>query len=394
MKILFFQWNAFMQKGIERALSKLNVQYDTFYHIFKDWDNEDGFVEMFATKIKAGGYDKVFSVNFAPLIAEACHICGISYISWVYDCPLHIRRIETIGLPNNKVFFFDRLQVEKYSAMRMDTVFHMPLAVDTELFLSATRANSNPPDNALSSYACDVSLLGQLYKSEFSYLCGPLDEYSRGYLEGLVKTQTQLSGGYILNEMITTGLMNMLNEQYRVASKGTFEVQPAELEYTLACEATGRERFMALALLQSRCDVRLYSKDNNEALNKVKHMGYVDYYDVMPKVFAGSRINLNISLKAIPSGIPLRILDIMGSGGFVISNCQPELLEYFEPDYDIVIYNDMKDLVEKVQYYLANEEARLAVARRGFDKVKEMFTFEDRLKKMLGMTSQSSVTDV
>ncbi len=409
MKILFFQWNAFMQRGIEKALNKLGVQYDTFFYIFKDWDKEDGFVDMFATKIKSGGYDAVFSVNFAPLIAEACDICGVEYISWVYDCPLHIRRTDTIGLPNNKVFFFDRSQVEKYSSMGMNTVYHMPLAVDTEIFLGAAGVLSGDLGAAGTSgtslassiqlptqspYACDVSLVGQLYKSEFDYLCSPLDEYSRGYLEGLVKTQMQLSGGYILNEMITAPLMDMLNEQYNKASKGTFQVQPAELEYTLACEATGRERFMALALLQNRCDVKLYSKDNNETLNKVKHMGYVDYYSVMPKVFAGSRINLNISLKAIASGIPLRVLDIMGSGGFVMSNLQPELLEHFEPGYDIVIYEDIKDLVEKVQYYLANEEARLAVARRGLDKVKELFTFEDRLKKMLGMTSQSSATDV
>ena len=33
-KILFFQWNAFMQKGIERAFTDLGMEYDTFYYIF------------------------------------------------------------------------------------------------------------------------------------------------------------------------------------------------------------------------------------------------------------------------------------------------------------------------------------------------------------------------
>ena len=33
-KILFFQWNAFMQKGIERAFTYLGMEYDTFYYIF------------------------------------------------------------------------------------------------------------------------------------------------------------------------------------------------------------------------------------------------------------------------------------------------------------------------------------------------------------------------
>lgn len=44
-KILFFQWNAFMQKGIERAFIYLGMEYDTFYYIFKDWDKDDDFKE-------------------------------------------------------------------------------------------------------------------------------------------------------------------------------------------------------------------------------------------------------------------------------------------------------------------------------------------------------------
>lgn len=44
-KILFFQWNAFMQKGIERAFTYLGMEYDTFYYIFKDWDKDDDFKE-------------------------------------------------------------------------------------------------------------------------------------------------------------------------------------------------------------------------------------------------------------------------------------------------------------------------------------------------------------
>lgn len=45
-----FQWNAFMQKGIERAFTYLGMEYDTFYYIFKDWDKDDDFKE----KLKKG----------------------------------------------------------------------------------------------------------------------------------------------------------------------------------------------------------------------------------------------------------------------------------------------------------------------------------------------------
>lgn len=34
-KILFYQWNAFMQRGIENALKALHIDYDTYYDIPK-----------------------------------------------------------------------------------------------------------------------------------------------------------------------------------------------------------------------------------------------------------------------------------------------------------------------------------------------------------------------
>lgn len=31
MKLLFFQWHSFMNKGIERGLKELEIPYDTFF---------------------------------------------------------------------------------------------------------------------------------------------------------------------------------------------------------------------------------------------------------------------------------------------------------------------------------------------------------------------------
>ena len=43
-------------------------------------------------------------------------------------------------------------------------------------------------------YCCDVSLLGQLYKSEYKELCKGLGQYNCGYLEGIIGAQSHLTG--------------------------------------------------------------------------------------------------------------------------------------------------------------------------------------------------------
>ena len=37
-RILYFQWHSFMNAGMERALQKLEIAYDTFFYTFTDWE--------------------------------------------------------------------------------------------------------------------------------------------------------------------------------------------------------------------------------------------------------------------------------------------------------------------------------------------------------------------
>ena len=110
--------------------------------------------------------------------------------------------------------------------------------------------------------------------------------------------------------------------------------------------------------------------------------GYADYYTQMPQIFYGSKINLNISLKTIRTGIPLRVIDIMGCDGFVITNYQEEIAEYFKIDEECVVYDNLEDLYEKTRYYLEHDSVREKIADAGYQRVNRDFTFEDRLQRM------------
>ena len=79
----------------------------------------------------------------------------------------------------------------------------------------------------------------------------------------------------------------------------------------------------------------------------------------MPLIFHYSKINLNITSKSIRSGLPLRIFDILGCGGFLLTNYQPELSNYFTPGYDLVCYSSEDELLEKTEYYLSHEKERI-----------------------------------
>ncbi len=136
--------------------------------------------------------------------------------------------------------------------------------------------------------------------------------------------------------------------------------------------------------IDAKFDFKIFTGSDTENLPELApyNYGMVDYQTQMPLVFAGSKINLNISLRSIHSGIPLRVLDIMACGGFVLSNWQPEISEYFEEGAEIVTFDSLEDCLDKIEYYLIHEEERRQIAANGQRKVQERFSYQIGLEKL------------
>ena len=94
-------------------------------------------------------------------------------------------------------------------------------------------------------------------------------------------------------------------------------------------------------------------------------------------------VNLNISLKTIRSGIPLRCIDVLACGGFLISNYQEELAEYFRLGEELITYGDLEELVYLTDFYLKDEARRKQIARCGQERIRQDFTYEKALKRII-----------
>lgn len=376
MRILFWQWHSFMGRGVEKAFQELKIAYDTFFYQLSDWENDVKFQQRLEEQIREHLYDAVFSINYTPLISEVCENCGILYFSWVYDSPMHIRNEAPMKKKCNRIYWFDRGQVKEYQKRGIE-MHYLPLAADSSVFETAFL------NSQTHVYDSEVAMVGQLYQTEYSYYSAPLDEYLKGYLEGVISSQLRIYGAYFLEDLLTEEIMKSLNRVYQKASNGKVSVEKREMEFLLASEITRRERYLVLSLLSKHFQVKLYSSQRDENLHSVIAMGYIDYYTQMPLVFANSKINLNISLKTIRTGIPLRVLDVLSCGGFLISNYQEELGEYFRIGEELIVYQDLEELAYLTEYYLKHENERKNIAEKGRERIKSDFRFEDRVQEML-----------
>ena len=143
------------------------------------------------------------------------------------------------------------------------------------------------------------------------------------------------------------------------------------------------ERIRTLNLLAAYFNVTLYTRSDTSSLKNVQIKDGVQTLTEMPFVFADSKINLNITMRPIQTGLSLRVYDIMGCVGFLMTNFQSELTEYFTIGQDLEAYGSLEELVDKCTYYLSHEEERLAIAHNGYEKVRQFHTYDQRIAAMV-----------
>lgn len=368
---------AFVEKGYE--IHKISGQLN-------DTRVDKDFEERLKKLIDLVKPEFVFSFNYYPVISNVANKYEIPYISWVYDSPLITLYSYTIINPYNRVFLFDYKTYENFNNAGITTVFYLPLAVNTD------RMDRTIESCKRNEFDCDISFVGSMYNEKkhslYDRLYEGLDEYTKGYLSAVVKVNYDLYGIDLIQKVIEDdSIIKSLQKSIHVDVNSDGVESPAYsyAEYFIARKITELERKRVMEIIPKNYKVNLYTHSSEYKVPGINNCGLVDYYEDMPFVFRNSKINLNVTLKSIKSGIPLRVFDIMGAKGFLLTNYQIEMKEYFEPGVDYVSYESIEEIPELINYYMKNEKEREKIAENGYNKVKEYHSFKNRVNDILNI---------
>lgn len=381
MKILFFEWKNFGREDVIDSLHRLghDVTCITSQLIHDRFNSE--FDELFEKSISMDSFDCVFTFNYSPIISQNCNKRNIKYIALIYDSPLVSLYSYTIINPCNYVFIFDSAQYLEFKQNGINTVYYIPLAVNTD------RLDKMVPDSDIvTRYSSDVSFIGSMYNEKHNLYerLKNLTPYTQGFLDGIMAAQLKVYGYFFIEDLLTGSVLEdmMSSLEYKPNPDGVETPAYIYANYFIARKLAETERKNLLSLVSARFDTKLYTPNPTPDLPDIKNMGAIDYYDTMPYIFKCSKINLNITLRSIKNGIPLRAMDIMGSCGFLLTNYQQDFLEHFVPGEDFAYYESEEDLLEKCAYYLSHESERTQISQNAYGKIKEFHTYEKRFQQI------------
>ena len=386
MEILFYRYGSVCEPDIIDAFrqSGLTVLEDTAEITKKSLSDADRLLAV-ERVLKTRRPLFVFSINFYPVIADICHIYQTLYLCWTVDSPVPELFSASVRHTTNRIFLFDRAQYQSFSRYQPDHIFYLPLASCTERF-DRVMASISAADRA--AFSCDISFVGSLYseKNPLRTLSG-LSDYSRGFIQGLVEASLKVSGYNPVEDALTNTVVTDIkkNDPQFFTLKNTVaspDHYVAAHSY-IGMEIAQTERIRTLNRLAQNFSVDLFTKSDTTPLKNVRTHGGVQTLTEMPKIFRLSKINLNMTIKPIQTGLPLRIFDILGCGGFLMTNYQSELTEYFEIGTDLEAYSCLEELEEKCSFYLTHGNERQQIAQNGYAKVSSLHTYPQRIVEML-----------
>ena len=394
MKILYYCWDEITSLDIIDVFKQLDYNVTTFRYELSNKLEDYVFTTELTQLLDNDSYDLIFSFNYFPVISKCANTHNIKYVSWIFDSPNLTLYSNTIFNSCNYVFSFDNDEVERLRAYGATTVYHMPLAVNVtrlDKMLSETitsndsKCSINTPS---SNYKYDITFLGTLYNDAFNFYdqIGYMPSYYKGYFEGIINTQMNMYGVDLPSIMITDDIMKELKPHINISlideiflKEKDFFIQILQKKITVT------ERLEILRMICKKHTLTHFAHSTSPLLNNIDFKGYADYMTEMPYIFNSSKINLNISLRSIQSGIPLRCMDIMGAGGFLLSNYQKELAYFFEPDKEVVLYDSRTDLMHKIDYYLNHDDEREEIAHNGKIKIADQFSYTKVIPNILNI---------
>lgn len=386
MKILYFDQKEI--EDIDLLWGFVELGYDVRKGDYLVPDAEYTEEDVTAICKELGDAELIATKDFSAAVAEACHLENRIYLSWVHDSPQRALYMREAQYDTNIIFLFDRAQVERLSMMHIPHLYHAPLATNI------TRASTlHISDEDIRHFSTDIAFVGSmyLYKDRTTFFSS-LSSDTRTELEAIMNHKIGFwDDEHTLFCPFSESAMRDMSLHLSRQEPRLYAFSDEYLIQTLAlCRETAtRERLLLLDTLSKKHSVALYTDEPEFAAEKLPDVqvhGRAHYATDALKVFYSSRVNLNITIPSIESGVPLRIYDIMGVGGFVMSNNQSEAHELFVPDREIVLFSCMDELEEKAAYYLLHDKQRTRIAMSGYQRVLKDYNIPNAVKRMVDKT--------
>lgn len=99
--------------------------------------------------------------------------------------------------------------------------------------------------------------------------------------------------------------------------------------------------------------------------------------------YRNAKIAINLSHFEVEKYTSDRMYRILGTGVMCLAKRYPGIEEQFTDGVNLVMWDNIPELIEKVKHYMANDSERIAIAKAGNELALKEYTFDSMVKNMI-----------
>lgn len=383
MKVFFAGSETMQIPNIPISLGKMGhevVLYEKSMEYVEEHEEE---YESFGLFLQSQKPDVVISTIFFQIVAAYTHELGIKYAVYGMDSPHYAAWVpEYPRLDNVYLFHFDSREVERFRKCGYTNVTYLPLAAGVTW---ADTIHTSGVDRK--KFGSAVSFVGGLYgDNPFDTCAGRLPQPVQEHIWNQLENSAFLwDGKERLQEGVSEELLRICQTVTpELCNPGfTMEDDYYFRQWTLARKLSNIERTLLFKQLAGQYDFRLYTREKEVVPESIHRYPPVNAMTEQLKVFQSSGVNLNVTLRSIESGVPLRVFDILSVGGFVLTDYRKDAEELFQEDEEIVMFRTPEEMMEKLAFYTTHETEQKRIAKNGHRRARAEYSYERMLEEIL-----------
>lgn len=116
---------------------------------------------------------------------------------------------------------------------------------------------------------------------------------------------------------------------------------------------------------------------------KRSYKGFLQTEKELAEVYKNAKIVLNITMDQGVSSMNYRVLEVLASEGFLITDFKQDTANYFEEGKELLFYRNSDELTAKISKYLNEDILRSQIALNGKQKIIKNHTFKQRAEEIL-----------
>ena len=367
-RLLILETEYFFDKSWVRAAASLGWDCATAPSAMTGGLTRDQIATLFRT-VAEFKPDFILTSNYAGmdmhgLFAKFFEDARIPYVSWFTDTPrMILYNRDVYCSPYSVAATWERGYIDHLKSIGFQHVYFMPHATDPELFHGP----------AQETHARRLAFVGASMISHAEEAWEKL----RAFPEITAALRHALDRGRMTREQFAKGVETIIAPSLLNACAPR---ERRHLELCLVYEGTRRIR-AELARRLAPFDLEVHGDAEWKQVHE-PCFGDVGYFDALAPFYRATAINVNSTSIQMATSVNQRVFDCPAAGGFLITDAQGDLAEFFDTGSECVTYRSIDELAALIERYERDAHERARIVAKAQSRIFSEHTHAHRLKAL------------